>query len=170
MLLWPTQPGFALRGTLGTPEEAASTLLTTVIAPPGSGSSATLVSSGEEIRGKMQPSDGGVVYTIEYILTRVDGRRVRNLSVVMFIFPLIANENRRDVLMPMSTVWSVLNRWQVGDGSSSHSLWLPQSLSGPRGGLSQKEKNRFFGSWQHHSRSYDQDTRIAPWVAPLNYG
>jgi len=74
----PLPPGFTLRGSLGSPKEAADFLLSTAIAPPGSGRTATLLEAAEEQRGAGQPG----VYSLEYVLERADGRKVRNFAVV----------------------------------------------------------------------------------------
>jgi len=55
-------PGFTLGGTLGTPTDAATKLLATVIAPPGSGKQATLVKASED-KTKNQ-------YIFEYTVTK----------------------------------------------------------------------------------------------------
>ncbi len=70
-------PGFSLRGTLGAPAAAAATLLATVIAPEGSGRRAALLAAGEAVRGPRAAADGGLVYTLEYVLTKADGRQVQ---------------------------------------------------------------------------------------------
>ena len=57
-----------------------------MIAPAGSGRSAVLVRASDEVRGARLRSDGGLVFTLEYVLTRADGRRVRNLAVVRQAF------------------------------------------------------------------------------------
>jgi hypothetical protein len=51
------------------------------IAPPGSGRVARLVTAQEEAR-----VDGSPVFSLEYVLTRADGRRIRNIAVVSFLF------------------------------------------------------------------------------------
>jgi hypothetical protein len=76
------EPGFSLRGTLGEPVEAARALLANVIAAPGSGRTAELLAAGQETRGAREEHNGGLVYTLEYLLTRADGRIVHNLAVV----------------------------------------------------------------------------------------
>jgi len=65
--------GFTLEGTLGTPKEAAETLLSKSIAPEGSGRTATLLRS-------VQTSSG---YQFEYIVDRgTRGPPLRNIAVV----------------------------------------------------------------------------------------
>jgi hypothetical protein len=57
-------PGFNIQTVLGTPKEAAELLLSTVIAPPASGKSYTLLSAREEARR------GQVYYTFEYTVQK----------------------------------------------------------------------------------------------------
>ena len=67
--------GFTLRGTLGTPMDAAETLLSKSIAPEGSGKVATLIRS---VEGR-----GGELYKFEYILDRgTRGPPLRNIAVI----------------------------------------------------------------------------------------
>ena len=67
--------GFTLRGSLGTPADAAETLLSRSIAPEGSGRTATLLRSvGDE---------GDRTYAFEYLLDRgTRGPPLRNIAVV----------------------------------------------------------------------------------------
>jgi hypothetical protein len=66
--------GFTLRGTLGTPTNAAETLLTRSIAPEGSGRVATLLDA-EQVDGEK--------YKFEYIVDRGErGPPLRNISVM----------------------------------------------------------------------------------------
>jgi len=51
------------------------------IAPPGSGRVARLVTAQEEAQ-----ADGSPVFSLEYVLARADGRRIRNIAVVSFLF------------------------------------------------------------------------------------
>ncbi|CBN74878.1 conserved unknown protein [Ectocarpus siliculosus] len=71
-------PGFSLKRTLGDPKEAAEKILSTVIAPPGSGREWELLEAFEDNR-----EPGGLVYQFEY---RVQGQRIRkpmrNVGVV----------------------------------------------------------------------------------------
>ena len=70
------RPGFSLRGSLGSPTEAAETLLKVSIAPEGSGRVATLLDASEQVRGT------GSVYTFEYKIDRGDrGVPLRAISV-----------------------------------------------------------------------------------------
>jgi len=57
-------PGFSLRGTLGSPSEAADRLLSSVIAPATSGKTYSLVSASEETR------NGVPTYIFEYVIDR----------------------------------------------------------------------------------------------------
>jgi hypothetical protein len=68
-------PGFSLRGTLGSPTNAAETLLRVSLAPEGSGRTATLVKAEEDVsRG---------VYQFEYNVDRGErGPPLRAISVV----------------------------------------------------------------------------------------
>eukprot|EP00752_Nemacystus_decipiens_P010935 g9718.t1 len=70
--------GFSLKKTLGEPQEAAEKILSTVIAPPGSGREWELLDAFEDRR-----EPGGLVYQFEY---RVQGERIRkpmrNIGVV----------------------------------------------------------------------------------------
>lgn len=80
--------GFSLRRTLGEPQAAAERLLSTAIAPPGSGRTTELLSAGESLRPAPRKSgvanpEAGLCYDLEYILTRQDGRRVHNLALIM---------------------------------------------------------------------------------------
>jgi len=99
--------GFTLRA-LGSPAQAATSLLDTVIAAPGSGRTATLVAANEEMRGTRAADDGGRVYTIEYVLMRSDGRKVHNLAVISV---------RRGELLTL-TVVSPEDRWAIGGSGS----------------------------------------------------
>jgi len=67
--------GFTLRGTLGTPTDAAETLLSRSIAPEGSGRTATLLRAVED--------RGGQTYQFEYIVDRgARGPPLRNIAVI----------------------------------------------------------------------------------------
>jgi len=67
--------GFTLQGTLGTPRDAAETLLSKSIAPEGSGRIATLLRSVED--------RGGQTYTFEYIVDRgTRGPPLQNIAVI----------------------------------------------------------------------------------------
>jgi len=67
--------GFTLRGTLGTPRDAAETLLSKSIAPEGSGRVATLIRSVEE--------RGGQTYKFEYMVDRGSrGPPLQNIAVI----------------------------------------------------------------------------------------
>ena len=67
--------GFTLQGTLGTPRDAAETLLSKSIAPEGSGRIATLLSSVED--------RGGQTYKLEYIVDRgTRGPPLQNIAVI----------------------------------------------------------------------------------------
>ncbi len=68
------------QGTLGAPQQAAEFLLSTAIAPPGSGKNTTLIDARAETR-----LPGGLVYEFEYIVRRDDGPRpfaLHSLSVI----------------------------------------------------------------------------------------
>ena len=79
---------FSLRGSLGPPERAAQLLLDSAIAPPGSGRTAELLAAREVVvqGDATEASDSGgdaqSYYELEYVLTRQDGRVLRNLAVV----------------------------------------------------------------------------------------
>ena len=79
---------FSLRGSLGPPERAAQLLLDSAIAPPGSGRTAELLAAREVVvqGDAAEASDSGgdaqSYYELEYVLTRPDGRVLRNLAVV----------------------------------------------------------------------------------------
>ena len=67
--------GFTLGGTLGTPNEAAETLLTKSIAPEGSGRKATLLRAFDD--------SGKQTYQFEYIVDRGErGPPLRNIAVI----------------------------------------------------------------------------------------
>jgi len=67
--------GFTLRGTMGTPTDAAETLLSRSIAPEGSGRIATLLRSIED--------RGGQTYKFEYIVDRgTRGPPLKNIAVI----------------------------------------------------------------------------------------
>jgi len=81
-------PGFTLRGTLGTPSDAAEKLLSTVIAPPTSGKRYTLLSAYEDQR------NGKPAYVFEYTIQKdteggADNRKIppdffiHTISVIM---------------------------------------------------------------------------------------
>ena len=71
------RPGLSLKGSLGSPTDAAEFLLRVSLAPEGSGKIATLLSAGEEVRGL------GSVYTFEYKVERGDrGLPLRAISVI----------------------------------------------------------------------------------------
>ena len=73
------RPGFSLRGSLGSPKDAAETLLRVSLAPEGSGRVATLLDAREEIRGDASQE----VYTFEYIVDRGNrGLRLRAISLI----------------------------------------------------------------------------------------
>ena len=62
-------PGFSLRGTLGAPTEAAERLLSTAIAPPGSGREYELISArAEQRRGAAAGAADSEVYVFEYTI------------------------------------------------------------------------------------------------------
>ena len=79
---------FSLRGSLGPPDRAAQLLLDSAIAPPGSGRTAELlaarevVAQGDATEANDSGGDAQSYYEFEYILTRQDGRVLRNLAVV----------------------------------------------------------------------------------------
>ncbi|KAM3568615.1 hypothetical protein VYU27_009265 [Nannochloropsis oceanica] len=96
-------PGFTLEGTLGAPAAAAELLLSTAIAPPGSGKVARLVDAREERRG--QGVFDGKVYVFEYVVGREGGREgggLHSLSVIaarpeenkLFTLTVLAPERR----------------------------------------------------------------------------
>eukprot|EP00535_Pseudo-nitzschia_heimii_P013557 CAMPEP_0197199090 /NCGR_PEP_ID=MMETSP1423-20130617/33708_1 /TAXON_ID=476441 /ORGANISM="Pseudo-nitzschia heimii, Strain UNC1101" /LENGTH=330 /DNA_ID=CAMNT_0042652941 /DNA_START=136 /DNA_END=1128 /DNA_ORIENTATION=+ len=67
--------GFSLQGTLGSPKDAAETLLSNSIAPEGSGRVATLLRSVED--------RGGQTYKFEYIVDRgTRGPPLQNIAVI----------------------------------------------------------------------------------------
>ncbi|CAM9862670.1 unnamed protein product [Choristocarpus tenellus] len=68
--------GFSMQGTMGTPQEAATKLLSSFIAPPGSGKEWELIDAFGEER-----LPGGLVYQFEY-LVRGPGFRVHNIGVI----------------------------------------------------------------------------------------
>jgi hypothetical protein len=71
--------GFSLRGSLGTPTSAAQTLLSTSIAPEGSGRVATLLSAVAENENSEQPP----IYKFEYIVDRgTRGPPLRSIAVI----------------------------------------------------------------------------------------
>lgn len=70
-------PGFSLRGTLGAPEKAASILLSTVIAPPGSGKETNLISATEDVR------NGIPVYVFEYTVKKGNTFFQHAISVII---------------------------------------------------------------------------------------
>ncbi len=73
------RPGFSLRGSLGSPRNAAETLLRVSLAPEGSGKVATLIDAGEENRGDSRQN----VYSFEYKVDRGDrGLPLRAISVI----------------------------------------------------------------------------------------
>ena len=67
--------GFKL-AALGPAADAAQKLLDTAIAPEGSGKIAKLLEAGESIRR------GQLFYTFEYLLTRVDGKKIHNIAAI----------------------------------------------------------------------------------------
>lgn len=68
--------GFSLMGTLGSPQDAAEKLLRLSIAPEGSGRSATLLNSAEDVSRS--------AYQFEYILNRgTRGAPLRNIAVIV---------------------------------------------------------------------------------------
>jgi len=73
------RPGLTLKGSLGSPTDAAETLLRVSLAPEGSGRVATLVGAREETRG------AGQIYTFEYKVDRgskgVPLRAISNIAV-----------------------------------------------------------------------------------------
>ncbi len=73
------RPGFSLRGSLGSPKDAAETLLRVSLAPPGSGRVATLLDAKAEMRGDAAQE----VYTFEYKVDRGDrGVPLKAISVI----------------------------------------------------------------------------------------
>jgi len=89
---------FTLRGTLGSPENAAETLFRTALAPEGSGKIATLVAACEENRGLSN------VYQFDYTVDR-GAKRVplRAISVI--------SERNNDTLITL-TVVSPASEWE----------------------------------------------------------
>jgi hypothetical protein len=98
-------PGFSLEGTLGAPTAAAELLLSTAIAPPGSGKVARLVDAREEGREGGMGGGGGKVYVFEYVVGREGGREgggLHSLSVIaarpeentLFTLTVLAPESR----------------------------------------------------------------------------
>ena len=73
------RPGLTLKGSLGSPTDAAETLLRVSLAPEGSGRVATLVGAREETRG------AGQIYTFEYKVDRgskgMPLRAISNIAV-----------------------------------------------------------------------------------------
>lgn len=69
--------GFTLSGTLGVPKEAAQKVLDTIIAPPGSGKTATLLRAEENIR------NGQPFYEFEYSLQKPDQNIFRHTVSVI---------------------------------------------------------------------------------------
>lgn len=73
------RPGLTLPGTLGSPTQAAETLLRVSLAPEGSGRKASLIGAKEETRGF------GQIYTFEYTVDRGDKgvplRAISNIAV-----------------------------------------------------------------------------------------
>lgn len=68
-------PGFSLRGTLGTPTSAAEKLLSTSLAPEGSGRVATLLEAEEDVDRR--------VYQFTYVVDRGErGVKLRAISVI----------------------------------------------------------------------------------------
>lgn len=84
------RPGFTLRGSLGSPRDAAETLLRVSLAPPGSGRVATLIDASSEVRGiamageeVAQSQSGREVYTFEYRVDRGErGLPLKAISVI----------------------------------------------------------------------------------------
>jgi hypothetical protein len=72
------KPGFTLRGSLGSPNDAAETLLKVSLAPEGSGRIATLLSSAAEVRG----DDSDEFYTFKYRIDRDHGLPLKAISVI----------------------------------------------------------------------------------------
>jgi hypothetical protein len=73
------KPGFTLRGSLGSPNDAAETLLKVSLAPEGSGRIATLLSSEAEVRGDSLDE----FYTFEYRIDRGNrGVPLKAISVI----------------------------------------------------------------------------------------
>lgn len=88
---------FTLRGTLGTPTNAAETLFRTALAPEGSGKIATLVAACEENRGLSN------VYQFDYTIDRgTRGVPLRAISVI--------SERNNDTLITL-TVVSPASEW-----------------------------------------------------------
>lgn len=86
-------PGFTLRGTLGTPQNAAETLLRVSLAPEGSGRVATLLSARDERR------DESDIYQFEYTIDRGEkGVPLRAISVIA--------ERNGDTLITLTVVAS----------------------------------------------------------------
>lgn len=82
-------PGFSLRGTLGTPTNAAKTLLKVSLAPKGSGRIATLVNAEEDTERQ--------VYQFEYDIDRGEGGPpLKAISVIA--------ERNGDTLMTLTVV------------------------------------------------------------------
>ena len=75
LVVAPILPGFSL-GAMGTPTYFAESLLSTVIAPAGSGKRATLVTAGE-----FADERGGQYYWMEFIVEAASFRR-HNVSCV----------------------------------------------------------------------------------------
>lgn len=89
-------PGFSLRGTLGSPEKAAETLLRVSLAPEGSGRTATLLKAEEDISRH--------VYQFEYNIDRGErGPPLRAISVIA--------ERNSDTLITL-TVVAPLEDWE----------------------------------------------------------
>merc|ERR1719330_1615512 len=75
-LVSKVRPGFTLR-SLGSPTEAAETLLRVSLAPEGSGKVATLLAACEEVRGESS------LYEFEYTIDRGDkGLPLRAISII----------------------------------------------------------------------------------------
>ena len=75
-LVSPVRPGFTLK-SLGSPTQAAETLLRVSLAPPGSGKVATLLATSEEVRGASN------LYQFEYRVDRGDkGLPLQAISII----------------------------------------------------------------------------------------
>jgi len=89
-------PGFTLRGTLGSPDNAAAVLLSTAISPPGSGKETKLISAAEDIRNGMP------AYVFEYTVRKGSTFYQHAISVIisrndeLITFTAVAPEQRWD--------------------------------------------------------------------------
>jgi hypothetical protein len=106
--------GFSLGGTLGPPTTAAEKLLSSAIAPAGSGKTWELISASEETRGS------SLVYAFEFrIIFEGSGRIFHNLCVVtnrentLYTLTVLAPETvwerRKDMLQQIANSFQ-LNR------------------------------------------------------------